>query len=149
MKRIIYFLSFLFFISACNSNEKQNKKAEDDLDAARTFIEAALKGDFNKARDYVLKDSTNLQFLDAWERKYKNQSEKDKEGYYNATPRFFDVKKINDSATVVVYSNSYKNKKDTLKVLKENNQWLVDVKYLWLHDDDSIFKKTMVKKDSL
>ena len=150
MKRNAHFFLFLLFIVAsCNNNDQQNKKAEDDLDAARTFIDAALKGDFNKAKDYAVKDSINLQFLDVRERIYKNLDGKEKEEYRNASIHLFDVKKVNDSTTVVIYANSFKNDKDTLKVLRLNGQWLVDVKYLWQHDEDSIYKKPMAQKDSL
>jgi hypothetical protein len=150
MKRNTYFFLFLFFIvTSCNNNDQQNKKAEDDLDAARTFIDAALKGDFNKARDYVVKDSTNMQFLAVRDQIYKNMDGKEKEEYRNASIHLYDVKKVNDSTTVVIYANSYKNDKDTLKVLRLGGQWLVDVKYLWLHDEDSVFRKPMTQKDSL
>ena len=146
-----FFLFLLFIVTACNNNnnDQQNKKAEDDLDAARTFIDAALKGDFNKAKTYSVKDSINLQFLDVRERIYKNLDAKEKEDYRNASIHLYDVKKVNDSTTVVIYANSYKNDKDTLKVLKLNGQWLVDVKYLWQHDEDSIFRKPTAQKDSL
>jgi hypothetical protein len=56
---------------------------------------------------------------------------------------------VNDSTTVVIFSNSYKNDHDTLKVLKKNNQWLVDFKYLFEHDNDSLFKAAAIKKDTL
>ena len=150
MKRNTYFFLFLFFIVAsCNNNDQQNKKAEDDLDAARSFIDAALKGDFNKAKDYSVKDSINLQFLDVRERIYNKMDGKEKEEYRNASIHVFDVKKINDSTSVVIYANSFKNDKDTLKILKQSGQWLVDVKYLWQHDEDSIFKKPAIQKDSI
>lgn len=140
----------LFIVAACNNNtDQQNKKAEDDLDAARTFIDAALKGDFNKAKDYSVKDSINLQFLDIRERIYKNLDGREKEEYRNASIHLYDIKKVNDSTTVVIYANSFKNDKDTLKVLRLHGQWLVDVKYLWQHDEDSIFRKPVMQKDSL
>ena len=150
MKRKTYnFLFLLFIIISCNNNDQQNKKAEDDLDAARSFIDAALKGDFAKAKNYAVKDSINLQFLDVRERIYANMDGKEKEEYRNSSIHVFDVKKVNDSSTVVIYANSFKNDQDTLKVLKLNGQWLVDVKYLWQHDEDSIFIKPAVIKDSV
>ena len=151
MKRNSCFFLFLLFIatSCNNNNDQQNKKAEDDLDAARTFIDAALKGDFNKAKNFAVKDSTNMQFLAVREQIYKNMEGKEKEEYRNASIHMYDVKKVNDSTTVVIYANSYKNDKDTLKVLRLNGQWLVDVKYIWLHDEDTIFRKPMIQKDSL
>jgi hypothetical protein len=74
---------------------------------------------------------------------------KEKEEYRNASIHLYDVKKVNDSTTVVIYANSFKNDKDTLKVLRLGGQWLVDVKYLWQHDEDSIYRKAPIQKDSL
>ena len=45
--------------------------------------------------------------------------------------------------TIIIYSNSYKNDHDTLKVLKVSNQWLVDLKYLFEHDADTLTVKPL------
>ena len=90
-----------------------------------------------------------MQFLAVRDQIYKNMDGKEKEEYRNASIHMYDIKKVNDSTTVVIYANSYKNDKDTLKVLRLSGQWLVDVKYLWLHDEDTIFRKPMTQKDSL
>jgi hypothetical protein len=150
MKRNTFHFLFLFFFAvACNNDNPKKNKAEDDLDAARSFIDAALKGDFAKAKDYAVKDSINLQFLDVRERIYASMDSREKEEYRNASIHIYDVKKVNDSTTVVIYANSFKNDKDTLKVLRQAGQWLVDVKYLWQHDEDSLFKKPAIQKDTL
>jgi len=48
---------------------------------------------------------------------------------------------VNDSTSIVIYSNSFKNNPDTLKVIKTGGKWLVDFKYLYLHDADTINTK--------
>lgn len=138
-----YRLSFLpvllaVFIIACN-NAGQTSKAENDIDAARDFIRAALDGNFDIARNYMLQDSSNTQYLDAVDRNYVKMDPVTKSNYLSASITIHLVNPLNDSTTIVIYSNSFKNDKDTLKVLKSNNGWLVDLKYLFTHDMDTSY----------
>ncbi len=151
MKKILISSFLLFYLAACNNEDKKEEpqKAEDDVAAARNFVNAALKGNFKDARNYAVKDSTNLQFLDIRERIYSSMAPDTKNEYANASLRVYDVNRLNDSTTIIVYANSYKNDKDTLKVLKDKNTWLVDIKYLWQHDQDSLEARTRLKPDTL
>jgi hypothetical protein len=54
------------------------------------------------------------------------------------------VSTVNDSVTIIIYSNSFKNDHDTLKVVKINGQWLVDLKYLFDHDMDTTINKPVI-----
>lgn len=129
---------FLFLLSCKNSDEKQAiATPEDDLDAARNFIRYTLDGDYNNARTLILPDSANMEWLDAYERSYKEKmSSQDKNAYKNASINIHELQKINDSLSIVHYSNSY-FKKDThqLKMIKINNRWLVDFKYYFAAKD--------------
>jgi hypothetical protein len=69
-----------------------------------------------------------------------------KNGYRSSSINIHEVKPVNDSTTMVIYSNSFKNDKDTLRVLKVRGQWLVDLKYLYEHDmDTSIVSITEIR----
>ena len=151
MKKIIISSFLLFCLAACNNEDKKEEvpKSEDDVAAVVNFINAALKGNFKDARNYVVRDSTNLQFIDIRERIYATMDPATKSEYAKASMRVFEVNRLNDSTTIVVYANSFKNDKDTLKVTRENNNWLVDVKYLLLHGEDSMGLKRPVKQDTL
>ncbi|MFI5130930.1 MAG: hypothetical protein ACHQFX_13095 [Chitinophagales bacterium] len=140
MKKIFYFSSFLlFYVSACKNDEKKADIPEDDLSAARYFIKAALEGDFDRARIYIVKDSLNQQDIDVSERFYKERMKpEDKIKYKEASIIVHDTKRPNDSTTVVYYSNSFRNQKDSLKVLKREGKWLVDFKYIFKHQPDSL-----------
>ena len=108
------------------------------MDAARNFIRAALDGRWNDARRLMLQDSTNLQVLDRAENNYQNRmSSEDKRGYREANPTFYDSRNIGDSITIINYSNSYKKKTDSLKLVRSNGQWLVDLKYSFPQTDTS------------
>ncbi len=136
-----YSLLFLLLFISCQS-EKKNE-SENNVDAARNFIRAALDGKFNEARDYMLPDSVNVNYMDVAERAYQRADQPTKDGYRASSIRIAPagIAEINDSTTIVIYSNSFKNDPDTLKVIKVNDKWLVDFKYLYLHDSDTLFNK--------
>ncbi|HEV8284199.1 MAG TPA: hypothetical protein VGQ09_07805 [Chitinophagaceae bacterium] len=137
---------FLLLFANCNNSDNQatQNKSENDMDAARNFLEAALKGDYKEASIYMLRDSTNIGYLEATERNYKHMNPDEKRNLRQASLRFFDSNKINDSTTITIFANSYKNDKDTLKIVRENGQWLVDLKYLFEHDMDTTIKPVII-----
>lgn len=140
MKRLTIFFLFLQFFYACSNNtDNQPPASENDVDAARNFIQSALNGDYKKARAYVLPDSLNYQYLDAFENNYKNRmNPEDKSGYRSASINIHQVRSLNDSVSVINYSNSYKKQNDSLKVIKTNGQWLVDLKYSFSKPNDTL-----------
>ena len=135
----------LFSFVACKSKDKQsNAKSENNIDAARNFIRAALDGKFTEARTYMLADSVNTNYMDVAERSYQRADQALKDGYRTSSIRIFSpVTALNDSTTIIIYSNSFKNDPDTLKVLKTNGEWLVDFKYLYEHDADTPVNKSI------
>lgn len=138
MKRYITIISSSLFLllTACSNADKQGTaKSENDIDAARNFIRAALDGKFNEAKGFLYNDSSNTEYFDAYRRNYQKIEPEIKRDYRESTINIHAVTQVNDSTTVVIYSNSFKNDHDTLKVLKKNDQWLVDLKYLFQHDD--------------
>lgn len=134
-------------LSSCKDSDRQtSKESENNIDAARNFIRAALDGKFDEARTYMLPDSVNINFMDVAERGFQNLSQPIKDGYRAASINILNVNEvIKDSQTLVIYSNSFMNNPDTLKVLKVNGQWLVDFKYLYQHDADTSINKPVVK----
>lgn len=128
------FCGFLFplFLAACTGEASTAPASENDVDAARNFINAALKGDYQQARQYLLPDSVNTQYLDAFERAFTDHmTPEDKKGYAEASINILNVAPVNDSVTVVNYQNSFKKKQDSLKVVRHNGQWLIDLKYAY------------------
>lgn len=140
MKLIALIASFLFlFLLACNNSDRQANEthSENDMDAARNFLDAALKGDFRNASTYMLQDSANLGYLDVTQRNYQHLDATKKDSLKNSSLRFYDTKQVNDSTTITIFANSYKNDKDTLKIIRVKGQWLVDLKYLFEHNLDT------------
>lgn len=150
LQKIIPTLFFFMLAMACNNTDQQEKQqSENDIDAARNFIRSALDGKFNEAKTFLLADSSNIQFFDVYERNYQKADADTKRSYREATINIHRVNPVNDSTTVVIYSNSYKNDHDTLKVIRKNTQWLVDLKYLFNHDQDTSAVPPPIKKDTL
>ncbi|HMG66941.1 MAG TPA: hypothetical protein VK588_04610 [Chitinophagaceae bacterium] len=152
MKPIALFFSFcLFLILSCNNSDREANegKSDNDMDAARNFLDAALKGKFKEASTFMLKDSNNLGYLSVTERSYRSLPLDEKDKLKSASLNFFDTKQVNDSTTITIFANSYKNDKDTLRIVKKNGEWLVDLKYLFEHDMDTLNYKQNNKIDTI
>ena len=123
-------------MAGCSDDNNDSSAAENDVDAARNFIRSALDGNYQKARNYMLPDSLNNQLLSTFDDNYRlHMDREEKRAYRESSIRISDMRKLNDSATVVTYSNSYKNKPDSLKVVRRDGKWLVDFKYSFLIKD--------------
>jgi hypothetical protein len=139
MKRILL-LAFtgLTLLPACNSDEKSSAPAsENEVDAARNFLRASLDRKWDLARKYMIQDSANLERISSIEESVQRENREDKRGYHEASITTYDTRRVNDSTAVVQYSNSYVNKKDSLKVVRVNGTWLVDFKYSFLPPDST------------
>ena len=105
-------------------------KPEGDVDAARAFIRAALDGNYKRARTLVVPDSSNVQLLENLERAYlHNNDAMEQRGYRESSIRIHNTRPMGDTASVVVYSNSFKNKQDSVKAIRVGSDWLIDLKY--------------------
>jgi hypothetical protein len=130
MKKLLSGFLVLFFLCACNNNdETTSTQPENDLDAARMFIRDALDGRFEKARQLMVRDSVNDETMDVTERTYEHMSQANRVGYHNASIQIHNTREVNDSTRIITYSNSFKNQKDSLRLVRVNNQWLVDLKF--------------------
>lgn len=127
MNKIISLLLFILAASACNHSAELRKR--DPLESGRGFIESSLKGDYDEAQKYILQDSTNIEYFNGLKDFNSKRSTDEKEGYSDANILIDSAQKISDSVTIITYSNTYKNKPSKLKMVKKNNEWLVDFKY--------------------
>ena len=139
MKQLFQLGSILFlFLLGCKNSDQSATTSENDVDAARNFIRAALDGDYKKAKTFVLNDTTNKQSLDLYEWNYnKNLTAEDKKAYKEASIHLLETRQVNDSVTIVQYSNSYKDKKDSLKIIRLGGKWLVDLNFTFQKTDST------------
>jgi len=145
MKKVLYASFLLFFAVSCKNEDK--KTSENDIDAVRNFIQAALKGDYQSARTFMIQDSANLNLLQGYERVYISPEER--KGLTASTIKIHNVTKQNDSTTIVVYSNSFRNIQDSLRVKRIGGKWLVDFNYRLHHGEDSLNTPPLLNTDTL
>jgi len=130
MKGNWIFAAMLFFLSC--ANDDTYKKAEDAEDAGREFIRASLDGNYEKAKFYLYKDSAdfNIRILDKWKASYELMDREEKSGYKSASIRPIEIPPSDSTTYTYTYYNSYKKDTTTIRILKVNDEWLVDLRDL-------------------
>ena len=136
MKNAFPAAALLMLLAACNNGEE--KAADSDLNVATSFVQSALKGDYRTAEKFIVDDSLNRQDLATVARLTERLTKGEKDAYAGASVRIHNRRAVNDSTTIISYSNSYRNKVDSLKVVRQNGKWLVDFKYIFNHVTDSL-----------
>ena len=129
MKKIISHLILLFLFAACNSPKKA--LPETALDAGREFIRASLDGNFETAESLLLKDTQNLQLFDSYKEFFSKLPDDKKRSYKEASYIINKFIEVDDSTTLINYSNSYMNKPMEIKLVRVNKNWNVDFKYTY------------------
>jgi len=135
-KKVRFVLLLSYGLVACGGSDRQSNSnsSDNDIDAARNFIQAALVGDFDRAKVFMVNDSVNNEQINTIQRLNERQAKEEKEKYQTASIRIHQNRNVNDSTSIIYYSNSYKNKIDSLKVIRLKGKWLVDFKYIF-HTD--------------
>ncbi|MBG9374966.1 hypothetical protein I5907_01865 [Panacibacter sp. DH6] len=125
-----YFAIFIaaVVLNACDDG-KHLKPAENAFDAGREFIDGCLKGDFDRAAFYMIRDVRNTDLLNKQESSYKTKDAKEKEAYSTASINIFEDAVVADSIHIINFQNSYDKIGRKVKVIFRNEEWLVDFKY--------------------
>jgi hypothetical protein len=126
LKHFVACFSFICLI-ACHEG-KTFDKAEDAQDAGRQFIRASLDGDYEKARFYLLNDSVNLLLINKWQQGFDRMDRETRQQYREANILPINIHTINDSVTSYTFSNSFRKDTTTLRIVRVNGEWLVDLK---------------------
>ncbi|MEO7047135.1 MAG: hypothetical protein ABI091_17665, partial [Ferruginibacter sp.] len=71
---------FCLILSSCTSAIDKS----DPLTSGRGFIEASLKGDYKTAQNYLLDDSTNIQYFDLLKDFANKMTPENRRGYAEA-----------------------------------------------------------------
>ncbi|RYD73332.1 MAG: hypothetical protein EOP53_20290 [Sphingobacteriales bacterium] len=118
----------LFLFAACGQGDTRPSTA---LDTGRDFIRASLNGDFKKAERLLINDAENVQLFDSYKRYYEKMPADLKANYRNASYEINKFLEVDDSTTIINYSNSYMKKPMDIKVKKDGEVWGVDFKYTY------------------
>lgn len=128
MKYIILAFAFVLYLSSCDTNKTSEQKTA--MDAGRAFIRASLDGNFDKAESLILKDSQNVQFFSQYKTYYEKLPAAEKDSYKKASYEINKMSDIDDSTTLINYSNSFMHTPMDIKVVKKGEKWVVDFKYI-------------------
>ncbi|MEO6537574.1 MAG: hypothetical protein ABIT07_13055 [Ferruginibacter sp.] len=129
MKNSIFLVIALGLFLSCNSNERKHPQTA--LDTGRDFIRASLNGDFKNAELLILKDTQNLQLFESYKTFYSRLPADKKKNYKEASYNINKYQDVDDSTSIINYSNSFMNKPMEIKLVKINNLWGVDFKYTY------------------
>lgn len=137
MRKKTALLASLLWLLSCNNSEEKAAAPESDVDAARTFIRHALNGEYKAAQRLLVQDSANLEWLAAAERAYTHNDVTEQRGLRESSIQIHDTKKLNDSTSVIAYSNSFKKRRQVVKAVRQKGAWLVDLKYTFQNTDST------------
>lgn len=128
IKKFLILVVFAAVVFSCNH---QTKKAPvTDIEVANTFVRNVLDNDFKEAEQYLLKDTTNLQMFESFQKQYNRQDKAILDNYKQANIIVNETSHVTDSVYIFNYSNSYKPADTTiLKLIRPADKWLVDLKY--------------------
>ena len=133
MKKIALIVAaFLPLYWSCSDTDETTaaSQGENDVDAARLFIRSALDGRWKDAKKLVVQDSLNIEDLETAQRMADRRDAVTQRSYREAQIRIHDTRKIGDSVSVITYSNTFfKDRRDSVKVVRIGERWLVDLKY--------------------
>lgn len=130
MKRIPHFIAIIcMLLAACDTPSPKVVPAESAFDAGREFIDACLKGDFERASFHMLKDATNEGHLQRAEEKYRSYDRDGREQLRQASINIREINDVDTATSIIYYNNSFDQQPLKLKVVEVNKQWLVDFKY--------------------
>ena len=134
MRSIIIFALASFIITTGCEENADYKKPDDPLEAGREFIRFALDGDMHRAKIFILPGAANERLFENIEKKYAAESQEEKNNYKDASIIINKSQSLNDSITIINYSNSFKRENSEIKLIKRNGEWWVDFKYTFTGD---------------
>jgi len=130
MKKLIYiFLLAAMFASCSSTSESAPEPAESALEAGREFVDACLKGNFIRAKLYMLDNVANEGLLADAEQKYRQLDRTERQQYREASIIIEQQEALDEKSTIIYYKNSYDKEARKIKVVKQGKEWLVDFAY--------------------
>ncbi len=129
MKSRISFVAFfaVFIFSSCGGDSYP--KAENELVAAQSFLDACMKGDFKQADFYIIKDSENVADLNKMKDAYYHNTSEQREAYRSANIIIENNEAVDSSTKVITYQNSFDKIDRKVKAVNRDNDWKIDLKY--------------------
>lgn len=128
VSRIFFTTIGLFFLWACSTPEGFSEP-EDPMDAGREFVRSVLDGDYEKAALYLSNDSEDLELFKRYSQHMKKRPQDELLSLRSASIIVNKVEQVNDSTSIINYSNSFTKKPTEIKVIRAEGKWRVDFSY--------------------
>jgi hypothetical protein len=128
IKKTLVFILTITLLYSCNNQKRARPSTA--LDTGREFIRASLDGDFKTTQQLLLKDTQNLQLFESYKMLYERMPADKKKNYKSASYEINKYLDLDDSTTIINYSNSYMNKPMEIKVVRHDEVWSIDFKYI-------------------
>ena len=127
MKLSLQILALSIVLFSCNN--KDAKRPTTATETGTEFIRATLDGNFKAAETLLLDDAQNKSMFESYKTYYERRSPEEKQAYKKASYNINTLTDINDTTTIINYSNSYMKQPMNIKVVRRNNEWGIDFKY--------------------
>lgn len=130
MKKIFQIILLASLMWSCSSStESAPEPAESALEAGREFIDACLKGNFIRAKLYMLDNTANEGFLADAEQKYRQLDRVERQQYREASIIIEQEEALDENSTIIYYKNSYDKEARKVKIVQQGKEWRVDFAY--------------------
>ena len=131
IKKLLFAASLLLLLASCHNNKNVPNT---NIDVARAFIRDILDNDFKSAEPFLLPGDMNKEYFDLSQKQYNNLSSAELDNYKNSDILVKNIDNLNDSTTIINYSNTYKKEDGKLRMVRVNGQWLVDLQYTFKNE---------------
>ncbi len=112
------------------SQDTKYLPATDPLIAGREFIDASLKGKFEKADFYMLQDEDNKRLLQKVAEQYSKVDNAKLKQLTESSIVIIDFSYLTEKETVINYKYSFDGYARKIKVIQQSTgNWVVDFKY--------------------
>ncbi|MDE1192106.1 MAG: hypothetical protein PW786_08205 [Arachidicoccus sp.] len=122
---VVVLVTILF----CSCETANYPKADNELVAAQSFLDACMKGDFKQANFYMVQDSVNNSYLDKMKNAYYQYDADKRESYRSANIIIQNNEAIDTNTKIISYQNSLDKNNQKLKAVNQNGDWKIDLKY--------------------
>ena len=125
--KVFIVLGFLNVLVSCNNKAPYPST---DIDVARAFIKDILENNYKDAKVFVLDEEMNNQYFELSKKQFETKSKAELDLYKRSDIIVNELRQVNDSVTIVNFSNTYKTAmKNEVKVVKVNGKWSIDLKH--------------------
>lgn len=122
----------VFLLLSCSVKQTEDSKRPDTaLETGTLFIQNILKGNFDQCTPLILEENNNLLLFEKYKTYYNKKPDTWKKQLQSSGYIINKYLDLNDSTTIINFSNSGLSKPMEIKVVLRDHQWWVDYQYTY------------------